>query len=72
MVEAMMQTVRTPYGLITQSDSEFYANSNYVYQRGYRKGTLKLWKEWKDAIPILYTIQKWNNLIDEQKYNIRY
>ena len=72
MVEAMLQTVNTPYGLISQSQSEFYANSSYVYQRGYKKGTLKLWKEWKDAIPILYTIQKWNNLIDEQKYNIRY
>ena len=72
MVEAMMQTVNTPYGLVTQSDSEFYANSKYVYQRGYKKGTLKLWKEWKDAIPILYTIQKWENLIDEQEYNIRY
>ena len=72
MIEALLQTVHTPYGLISQSQSEFYANSSYVYQRGYKKGTLKLWKEWKDAIPILYTIQKWNNLIDEQKYNIRY
>ena len=72
MIEALLQTVHTPYGLISQSQSEFYANSSYVYQRGYKKGTLKLWKEWKDAIPILYTIQKWNNLIDEQEYNIRY
>tara|TARA_R100000935_G_scaffold54722_1_gene83882 strand:+ start:1092 stop:6785 length:5694 start_codon:yes stop_codon:yes gene_type:complete len=72
MLEALLETIHTPYGLVSQSEAEFYTNSKYVYQRGYKKGTLKLWKEWKDAIPILYTIQKWNNLIDEQEYNIRY
>ena len=72
MVEALGMTIFTPYGLITQSQSEFYANSTYVYQRGRKKGELKLWKEWKDAIPILYTIQKWDNLIEEQQYSIKY
>ena len=72
MAEALQMTIFTPYGLMTQSQSEFYKNSTYVYQRGRKKGELKLWKEWKDAIPILYTIQKWDNLIEEQQYSIKY
>ena len=72
LTEAITTTIWTPYGWITQSESEFYANSDYVYQNKPRKGELKLAKEWKDAIPILYTIQKWDNLIKEQEYSIKY
>jgi hypothetical protein len=31
----------------------------YVYQRTGRKGELKLKKEWMDAIPMLYTLNRW-------------
>ncbi len=31
----------------------------YVYQRTGRKGQLKLKKEWMDAIPMLYTLNRW-------------
>lgn len=72
LTEAITTTIWTPYGWITQSEREFYANSDYVYQNKPRKGELKLAKEWKDAIPILYTIQKWDNLIKEQEYSIKY
>ena len=72
MAEALQMTIYTPYGFLTSTKEEFYANSTYVYQRGRRKGELKLWKEWKDAIPILYSIQKWDNLIEEQQYSIKY
>ena len=37
---------------------KFNENKTWVYQRGDRKGKLKLWKEWKDAIPILYAIER--------------
>jgi len=72
LVDALIITARTPLGLIINTDEGFRSNKTYVYQRGYRKGQLKLWKEWKDVIPILYSIEKWNNLIEEQEYNIRY
>ena len=38
---------------------KFYENKAYVYQRGSREGRLKMWKEWSDAIPILYAINRW-------------
>ena len=40
-------------------DDEAFAETSYVYQRGDRKGTMKLGKEWGDALPILYTINRW-------------
>jgi hypothetical protein len=30
-----------------------------VYQRGDRKGTSKIVKEWSDVLPVLYTINRW-------------
>ena len=59
--EALELTVRTPLAALYQSDEEFKANSKVVYQRGDKKGQLKLSKNWKDAIPILYAIQKWDS-----------
>lgn len=72
MTEAFTQTIFTPAAMLYYSDKEFYSNSDYVYQNRPRRGQLKLAKEWKDVIPILYTIQKWDNLIKEQEYSIKY
>ena len=72
MTEAFTQTIFTPAAMLYYSDKEFYSNSDYVYQNRHRRGQLKLAKEWKDVITILYTIQKWDNLIKEQEYSIKY
>jgi hypothetical protein len=72
MTEALTQTIFTPLAMMYYTDQEFKSNSKYVYQNKPRKGQLKLAKEWKDVIPILYTIQKWDNLIKEQEYSIKY
>ena len=72
MTEALTQTISTPIAMMYYTDQEFKSNSSYVYQNKPRKGQLKLAKEWKDVIPILYTIQKWDNLIKEQEYSIKY
>lgn len=69
--EALMSTIITPYYAITQSNDEFYENSDVVYQRGRRKGQLKLSKEWSDAVPILYSIKKWNNYLDMKNFFIK-
>jgi hypothetical protein len=69
--EAMMSTIITPYYAITQSGKDFYANKDVVYQRGSRAGTLKLTKEWQDAVPILYTVKKWNNYLDMKDFFIK-
>ena len=59
--EAMYLSLSTPAGYILRnSDEEFYSDSDYVYQRGVNKGKLKVGKNWADALPIIYTINKWN------------
>jgi hypothetical protein len=61
----------TPIGYLTSSEEDFYADSDYVYQRGRRAGELKLNKAWKDVFPIAYSIQKWTNYIDEKDFFIK-
>jgi len=49
----------------------FYGNSNYVYQRGNRKGELKLYKNFKDVFPIVYSIQKWDSYLKNSDFYIK-
>ena len=49
----------------------FYGNSNYVYQRGNRKGELKLYKNFKDVFPIVYSIQKWDSYLKTTDFYIK-
>ena len=63
--EALSLSVTTPLAYLIKGEEEFYLDKDYVYQRGVRKGELKLYKNWEDVIPILYSIKKWedfNNL----------
>jgi len=63
--EALSLTVTTPIAYLIKSKEKFYLDSDYVYQRGIRKGELKVYKNWEDVIPILYSIKKYedfNNL----------
>ena len=56
--QAMEVTVGTGLSWAFLDDDSF-AQSKYVYQRGNKKGQLKIGKEWGDALPILYTINRW-------------
>ena len=49
-----------------------YDWGNYVeyYQYKPRKGDLKAWKEIRDAVPALYTIQKWEGFLKRQDFYI--
>ena len=49
----------TPFAYLGLSEEDFYSNKEYVYQRGPRKGQLKLVKEWQDITPWVRTIKKW-------------
>ena len=69
--EALSLTVRTPFAYMTSSNNEFYADSDYVYQRKPKKGQLKVNKAWKDALPIIYSMQKWENFIQERDFFIK-
>ena len=69
--EAMSLSVRTPIAMLYYDDKEFRTNGSYVYQRGRKRGQLKVNKAWKDVIPLIYTIQKWDNYIQEQDFFIK-
>ena len=56
---------------VTGNEEAFYANSNYVYQRGNRKGELKLYKNFKDVFPIVYSIQKWDSYLKNADFYIK-
>ena len=61
MGQALEMTVGTGLSYAFMDDESFL-ESKYVYQRGKeRKGKIKLGKEWGDALPILYTINRWKS-----------
>ena len=69
--EAISLSYMTPLAYLYQSDEEFYANKDYVYQNKPNKGQLKVYKNWADVVPILYSIQKWDNMIKAQDFYIK-
>lgn len=71
LTEALSMLIETPYHYLTQSKSDFYANSSVVYQRGSRAGQLKLKKEFQDAGPVIYSMKKWFNFLDMDDFFIK-
>jgi hypothetical protein len=69
--KAISLSIWTPVAYWAQSEEDFMNNSEFVYQRGKRAGELKVYKEWKDAVPILYAIKKWENYIDKSDFFIK-
>jgi len=69
--EALSLTITTPMAYLYYSDEEFRTNSNYVYQQKPRKGQLKVYKNWKDVVPILYSIQKYDAYLRMNNYFIK-
>ena len=62
MGDAFWKTIGTGLALgqgIVNEDYNIKSDSDVYYQRGYRKGQLKLAKEWADIIPLLYTINRY-------------
>tara|TARA_R100000697_G_scaffold27359_1_gene36041 strand:+ start:37923 stop:43463 length:5541 start_codon:yes stop_codon:yes gene_type:complete len=59
--EALEYTVGTSLSYAFMDDESFM-ESKWVYQRPKaRRGQLKLGKQWGDALPILYTINRWKS-----------
>jgi hypothetical protein len=56
-------------GLIDEDD--FYLDSSIVYQRGNKRGELKLYKNFKDVFPIVYSIQKWESYLTNDDFYIK-
>jgi len=69
--EALELSVQTPLAWLYQSEADFKNNSDYVYQNKPNKGKLKVYKNWVDVIPLLRTIQKWENMLKAQDFYIK-
>jgi hypothetical protein len=69
--DALNLSITTPLAYMYKSNEEFYADKDYVYQNKPNKGQLKLYKNWADVLPILYSIQKWDNMIKAQDFYIK-
>ena len=52
--EAISDTFAFPYNYVFDEESLYY-------KQGSRKGELKLNKQWSDALPVLYTINRWQS-----------
>jgi len=52
--EAVSDTFAFPYNYVFDEESLYY-------KQGSRKGELKLNKQWSDALPVLYTINRWQS-----------
>ena len=71
LTEAFVSTVDYAYYGLTQPPEEFYKNSEVYYQRRPRKGQLKLAKEWADAVPVIYGIQRWFDFENQKDFYIK-
>ena len=71
--EAISATITDFPAWIIMDREEFYSNSDYVYQRGPRgrRQEIKLNKQWKDAMPILYGWQRWQGYDREKSFFIK-
>ena len=71
MSEALMSAVQTPYIIgknkIFPGD-DILLDSRIYYQRGPRKGQLKFNKESKDALPLLYALNRWMSYDNIKNY----
>jgi hypothetical protein len=63
MGEALLHAVQTPvvmgYDAIVPNQTDIKLDKRIYYQRGNKKGDLKLWKETRDAMPLLYALNRW-------------
>lgn len=71
LAEAIDASGTWSYGKFFLSDKEFRTNSEYTYQRGWKKGQTKVTKQWWDAIPILYSIQRWQSFANQKDFHIK-
>ena len=60
--EALVMTVGWGWGSLKHEfidDYNMYEDKYFYYQRGDKRGTSKLKKNWMDVIPILYALNRW-------------
>jgi hypothetical protein len=71
MAEAFSSAVQTPVVLGKHamfSGDNPRLDKNIYYQRGNRKGNLKMWKEMMDTMPLLYALNRWQSYDKVKNY----
>jgi hypothetical protein len=71
IAELMSIAGLTGLGLVFRDRDNLYFDSELVYQRGDRKGELKIYKNFKDVFPIVYSIQKWESYLTNDDFYIK-
>lgn len=71
MAELMSQVTTAPFAYMIQGKEGFEANSSYVYQNGDKAGSLKIYKNFADVVPIVYSIQKWDSYLINDDFYIK-
>ena len=71
LTEAMAYTLNTIKLGIKLDKGEFLADSRVVYQRGDRAGQWKISKNWKDAMPLLYSFEKWDKYMTHNTFEVK-
>ena len=56
---------------IRKGKDGLYADSDYVYQKGRKRGKLKVVKDFKDVFPIVYSVQKWDSYLENDSFFIK-
>ena len=54
-----------------KEEDYFYGDSSIVYQKGKRRGELKIYKNFKDVFPIVYSIQMWESYLTNDDFYIK-
>ena len=71
MNEAMKSLVQTPYLYLVKDEDEFYLDKRVVYQKGDRKGDLKIYKEWRDVLPGFYSANRWFSYDNVKNFHVK-
>ena len=68
-IQKLLELLLTPPDL--KEYEQWKLDSGLFYKRGSRKGQPRLGKEWSDAIPILYTINRWKAFDNIRNFYIK-
>lgn len=59
ITEALTKSFQLAFYSVVESPEDILENKDVYYQRGSNKGKLKAAKEWKDILPALYALNRW-------------
>jgi hypothetical protein len=71
MAEASKSIVQTPFLRLIEDEDQFYLDTRVTYQKGDRKGKLKVWKEIRDMAPGFYAMNRWYSYDTIRNFHVK-